>query len=182
VTISKNQLHLTEWAGLLLLCGLLVAVIAGVTYHRLRSCPPAIDESARPLLSRRMVTVRISGAVQQPGGYQLRDGSKVKDLVQVAGLLPDSDLDSLDLERPLRSREHVRLPVLHWITVYVEGAVAEPGAVTLPEGVTMGDLLKRLTLTEQAQTRNLRRRQLLADQQTVVIPRRRRRPSHSTNS
>nr|WP_242826036.1 helix-hairpin-helix domain-containing protein [Desulfurispora thermophila] len=56
------------------------------------------------------VVVHVSGAVQKPGLYRLPAGSRVDDLLQKAGLLPDADVDSLNLAARLKDEQRLLVP------------------------------------------------------------------------
>lgn len=57
------------------------------------------------------LVVHVSGAVTQPGVYIMPIGSRVKDAIDSAGgLLPDADIQSLNLAAPLQDGELVWIP------------------------------------------------------------------------
>ena len=41
------------------------------------------------------IIVHVAGAVAEPGVYQLQEGQRVEDALQLAGVVEDSDLDAL---------------------------------------------------------------------------------------
>jgi len=58
------------------------------------------------------VIVYISGNVEDPGVYSLPAGSRIQDLVNAAGgILPESELDSINLAEMLSDSQHVHIPV-----------------------------------------------------------------------
>ncbi|MCL2678185.1 MAG: helix-hairpin-helix domain-containing protein, partial [Clostridiales bacterium] len=58
------------------------------------------------------IKVHIKGAVNNPGVYTLPPGSRVNDVVVMAGPLEEADLDSINLARPLKDGEAFYVPFL----------------------------------------------------------------------
>lgn len=56
------------------------------------------------------------------------------------------------------------------ITIFVDGAVANPGPITVPEGTRLQDLKKNITLRPGADTRVLNKKRKLQDQETITVP------------
>ena len=109
-----------ETIALAVLC---FAVVAGAAFAYARSLPRAAPNSAASPLptaegtgslepgSSGMLVVHITGAVAKPGVYELPAGARVVDGVDAAGgPLPDADLSSMNLARPLTDGERVYIP------------------------------------------------------------------------
>lgn len=59
------------------------------------------------------LVVQVSGAVAQPGVYQLPAGSRISDAIQAAGgVLPSANALSLNLARQLEDGQAVRVPTI----------------------------------------------------------------------
>lgn len=59
------------------------------------------------------LVVHVSGAVTQPGVYSMPIGSRVKDAIEAAGgLLPDANIQSLNLAAPLQDGELIWIPTI----------------------------------------------------------------------
>lgn len=57
------------------------------------------------------VIVHVSGAVKQPGVYELKEGSRVIDAVNMAGgMVEDSDPDAINLAKKLVDEEKIYVP------------------------------------------------------------------------
>lgn len=59
------------------------------------------------------IMIHISGAVENPGVYELKYGSRVIDLVELSGGLNDNaSLDSVNLARKLEDEEKIYIPII----------------------------------------------------------------------
>src|SRR5581483_12049016 len=59
------------------------------------------------------ITVSISGAVKQPGSYQLEGGARLSDVLQQAGgVNPNADLSQINFTRPLTNGEQIVIPTI----------------------------------------------------------------------
>ncbi|KYO64745.1 ComEA family DNA-binding protein [Thermovenabulum gondwanense] len=64
-----------------------------------------------PEIMEKEIFVYITGAVKNPGVYKLRDGDRVKDLVEIAGGLDENaDLLSVNLAKKLTDEEKIHIP------------------------------------------------------------------------
>ncbi|WP_424910661.1 helix-hairpin-helix domain-containing protein [Thermovenabulum sp.] len=60
------------------------------------------------------IYVYVTGAVKNPGVYKLRDGDRVKDLVEIAGGLGENaDLLSVNLAKKLTDEEKIHIPYVN---------------------------------------------------------------------
>ena len=146
-----------DWLGglsrrelvMLALLGLAVAGGAGLWYLRslpreveVRAVPAAAPSMASP--SSAMLLVHVAGWVAEPGVYELPDGSRVVDALELAGgARKGADLGTLNLAAPLTDGQQV--------------VVAEPGApapaAPAPAGSPAGATVNVNTATaEQLET------------------------------
>ncbi len=99
--MSPRQEQLISWS-LVIFC---VALVAWNLYPRMFPQPVTI-ERVQP-----EVVVSISGAVMQPGVYALPWGSKVEDLVTLAGgLRPEAEASLVNLAMPLDTGTTIFVP------------------------------------------------------------------------
>ena len=102
---------------------LCIAIVAGAAFAYARSLPkPAPESAASPIPTADAtgsldpstssgVVVHVTGAVAKPGVYELPAGARVIDGVTAAGgALPEADLSSINLARPLTDGERVYIP------------------------------------------------------------------------
>jgi competence protein ComEA len=104
--LDRNRFVLLGCAGLLL--------IAGVLFPRL-----ADSQTARPIIFREgsglpdgtPIRVHVTGAVLQPGVYELREGDRVAEALTAAGgPTSEADLEQVNLARRVRDEGQVVIP------------------------------------------------------------------------
>jgi competence protein ComEA len=75
------------------------------------------------------IYVYITGAVQEPGVYALREGARLYQAVSLAGgLLPEADLSRINEAAILKDSEHVHVPL---IGETLPASSEDPGSVTV---------------------------------------------------
>lgn len=108
-------------------CAVLVSGLA-------RTGPPAVvasTPSAIPAPSGLRIAVHVLGAVEQPGFYEVGDGSRVLDAIAAAGGLSDTaDPSGVNLARFLTDGEQVRVPFAGEVVAAPPGTTAD-GKVNL---------------------------------------------------
>jgi competence protein ComEA len=99
---------------LAIIIGLILLIGAGgaVAYARSRPRKVSIDTAAAGSAQReRNLTVHVAGALQSPGLYELKEGSRVADAVEKAGgAAPDALLDDLNLAGKVEDGQKVMVP------------------------------------------------------------------------
>lgn len=59
---------------------------------------------------KKLIVIHVSGAVMEPGVYEMPEGSRVMDAIQLAGgKAPDADIDSVNLARILKDGDQVEV-------------------------------------------------------------------------
>ncbi|MEN3014748.1 MAG: ComEA family DNA-binding protein [bacterium] len=58
---------------------------------------------------RRMIKVYVCGEVENPGVYELPEGSRVEDVLFMAKVKPTADLQSINLAKRLRDEDMIRV-------------------------------------------------------------------------
>lgn len=110
--------------------GILVGLLfAGGIYASTRT-PRGESVQLRPAPTPEPLRIHIAGAVVRPGVYELEDGSRVADAVEVAGgFVAEADKNALNLAEFLKDGERLDIP-------YVAGFVPEEdqGFVVITEG------------------------------------------------
>ena len=70
---------------------------------------PVIAENVEESLSE--IVVHVAGAVDNPGVYTLQEGERVEDALQMAGVLPEADIDALNRASVLSDGQKIVVPV-----------------------------------------------------------------------
>jgi len=165
--MSSPKLPFHEWIIISLLIALMLS-LAAVTYFRDRDTLP---ETGQPLaIDSDTFKVTIHGAVSKPDTYTLKRGASLQVLLDLAEPLPNADLSKLKLKRKLKADESFYIPSKKLITVYLEGAVADIGPIQIYEGSSLHDLSEKIDLLPNADKRSLKKKRLLKDEETIVVP------------
>lgn len=127
-----------------------------------------------------LIHASISGAVTSPGHYQLPLGATIGDLLTLAQPLPSADLRRINRQTKLRDERSLIIQELPTNTLYVQGAVIQPGPIIVPKGTTLGQLLQKITLAPDADTSKLKNSKKLRDHQTIDIPFMKSEPTSET--
>ncbi|MGB9812507.1 MAG: helix-hairpin-helix domain-containing protein [Thermovenabulum sp.] len=70
-----------------------------------------VENFSKENAEEKKIYVYITGAVKHPGVYNLKDGDRIKDLVELAGgLLEDADIESVNLAKKLSDEEKIHIP------------------------------------------------------------------------
>ncbi len=162
---SKLPLH--EWVIIVLLI-VTLASIAGVALIRHPSSPP-ITEEEHELLNKNVV-VDITGAVEKPGVYELPKGSLYKDLLSKAIPQPHADLRKIKMQALLKDGQFIHIPSEIWITIYIEGAVLNPGPKEVLAGTTLSELSEELAYSDQADRQKIQKKRKVKEGEVIRIP------------
>jgi hypothetical protein len=117
---------------------------------------------------RSLITVRVVGAVLEQtvsGTYN----STVDEILQKVRMLPEADVCEVDGSRKLCSDEILVIPHQGKITVYICGAVENPGVVILPLHATMSDLRTKIEFSKTADIKNFLRKKVLKNGSIVEV-------------
>nr|MBN1228602.1 ComEA family DNA-binding protein [Anaerolineae bacterium] len=97
--------------------GLLLASAIGTLAIRWKPAASIIVQPPQPTLTPQPtatpgpITIYVSGAVMFVDVYELPPGSIVRDAVEAAGgVLPDADIDRINMARSLEDEEHIYVP------------------------------------------------------------------------
>lgn len=134
----------------------------------LREKPPPDDS---------MVVVHVSGEVEEPGLFELPQGSRVTNALAAAGGSTDrADLSGLNLAEALEDGARYNVPTLadsvgESVFVHVVGAIEEPGTYTLAPEARLIDLITIAGgVTEGADTNAVDLAQRLDDGHRYYVP------------
>lgn len=161
---SIQQLYIYEWFAVMAFSCFLVCL--GAISHLNRE---TIDKSQAIEEWVPEIYVQVSGAVDNPGRFFVKEGSVLEDLMPQLQFGEDADKTFLKLDKPLRNGQKIRIPSIY-ITVTVEGEVINPGIFKMDRDSRFSDLVKELEFTEKADKKKLKSKRKLKDRETIIIP------------
>lgn len=138
---KRHTLALVGVVGLAVMIGILALggrapAVAPPATHPM----PAAVVTPTPAASPAVVLVHVSGAVRAPGLYQLPEGARVADAIELAGgPAPKADLDALNLAEPVVDGTKVHVPEMGE-SPPPASAIASPTASPAPIDINAADV------------------------------------------
>ncbi len=115
------------------------------------------------------ICIEVKGAVKNPGRFYVYPGTFLQKILQKAKPLKSADLSFSKAEIVQKSRV-IEVGFRKSITVFVSGALENPGFFELPAGSTFGALLPSLKLKEGAFIKRGPYKKILKHQEEILIP------------
>lgn len=166
-TPNPQRLPFHEWMIVCLII-LLMFFLSFVTYMK-------SDESLPQLVKNKdlnfdKMRVFIQGAVKKPGEYTLKKNSLLAELLELAEPLPEADLRLLKRNKKIKDGQHLYVPLKALITIYIEGAVEQPGPLKIWKGTRFNELKSKINLQETADPKFFNKKRYLKDQEIIKVP------------
>lgn len=162
---KKEKLSTPEWFAIL---SIIIAMLTLCIVTSLRGPEIPQEIMAKEVASVQEIEVTVTGAVSNPGAHNIPKGSTIQDLLVVVQPLPEADLTHLILEKKLKNHQKIQIPKTT-ITVFLEGAVIQPGPLTLPTGSRLESLIDTIAFEDHADLKSLKKKRKLKDGETIFI-------------
>lgn len=162
-----RALPLHEWLIIFLLIALMSMIVLVTTWKGLPARTVVLGEPHH--LISPTIDVQVEGAVEKPGLLTLKRGSCLQDALLMTSPLPEADLKGLKLKKALRDGQVIRVPRKRLITIFLEGAVQNPGPLQVWEGTKREELLTQIAFLPEADLKSLKKKQKLNDQEIVIV-------------
>ncbi len=121
---------------------ILSGTLAGGLIWLISGPPRGSPVELRPALTSAPLVIHVTGAVAEPGVYELPPGARVKDAITAAGgLLPEAETEALNLAAPLADGQQIAVPDA------AAGAATEDSAENPPSQQPTGALVDINTAT-----------------------------------
>lgn len=162
-TPTPTRLRPSEWlftSTLLLILAALI-LIANIQARRF---------SVDPSLAPPPVAITIDGLVSKPGTYLIELGTPLSEVLRKARPKRFADLSAIDPSLRITTPLQLHIAPLTHLTIHLQGAVQQPGPLTVPVGTRLSDLKKLTSLSKSADLAFLKKRRLLLHEETIVIP------------
>nr|WP_166154567.1 hypothetical protein [Neochlamydia sp. AcF84]NGY94419.1 hypothetical protein [Neochlamydia sp. AcF84] len=120
-------------------------------------------------LYNRLQTVRVEGAVELPGLYNVEKTATLANVLEQAKVLLEADLGKISLNKKVKNSQLIKVPYKEYITVKVEGAARKTGPLTILKGTLMEELIKLIEPLEKADVGRLKRKRKLKDGEIIKV-------------
>lgn len=117
---------------------------------------------------RSMRTVHVVGAVQEQF-LRVPYNTSVDEVLLQVTVDPGADMCEIDGSRKITKDEILVVPFIGKMTVYVTGAVKEPGVVVLEQEATPAALAQRIIFSEFADVKAFQRKKVLKNSSVIDI-------------
>lgn len=111
--ISKEQLYIIMAVMVMILIGCAIGVYNQNSPTKQTSplSSPSVQTENKPKKPpQTAIYLHVSGAVAREGIYKMETGDRMIDLLKLSGVLPNADLDSINLAEPLSDGEKIYVP------------------------------------------------------------------------
>lgn len=116
------------------------------------------------------IEIFVKGAVAYPGSYRLPSEMTMQDVLALAQVEAGADLRRFNLNAAVRRGRIINVPARHMITVHLKGAVSKPGAVSMPKGAHLEELLNMVEFKPEADRQWLRKKRKLKADEIIDVP------------
>lgn len=122
------------------------------------------------------VNVYIHGAVDSPGLYQVKKGTTVKEVLNLAKPSSYANIEAINVDKKVRNGLSIKVPGIEYITVWVTGAHDYSGVLVVPKRTTLDDLLWLFSKVERGSWSGIKRKKWLKDGQFVHLSSQKKTP------
>lgn len=164
----QQKLPPGEWLVIVVFIALM-ALLTAVTFFFDRHPSSSLQLDSPHHLVPQDIDVFIEGAVEHPGAYKIKRGSKIQSLLDLSKPLPEANLNKVKPQMKLKNGQRVHIPTKKMITIFLSGAVTNPGPYTVPKGTKWIDLLKIVSFSLEADLKSIKKKKLLQDQDVVFV-------------
>ncbi len=165
--MDSQSLKVHEWLAVLVLITVIVALAAMTSFPK----KPTSLSSFNCEVGGRCFEIVVSGSVKYPGIYHFSSPIVMRDLLEIAQTTPEADLRRYRMDLSITKGKNVDVPALMMMTVYVKGAVKNPGSIEIPSGSSVADLIPFLVFDEDANIKSLQKKRKLKEGEVIDVPR-----------
>jgi hypothetical protein len=167
--LPKKNLYLREWFLLFAILGFLGVVVSISMITELRIAKVIDSTVAEDITD---VLVKIEGEVAMPGEYSFPAGICLEKILKKAKPKKFANLSIFDKKEKIFTSKKLFIPKLEKITVFIGGAVKNPGYYEFPVGSKLLDLKEKVDFIEpNDKSRKLfAKNRMLKHGERVIIP------------
>lgn len=162
----QKKLPWQEWTVIILLI-IIIGMMTLISWRSNTISIPLIMSSKQENVDE--ISVTISGAVSKPGVYVLKKGTALQELLNRAETTPEADLSRMKKSNKLKNGQYIHIRKKTMITIYIEGAIENPGPLFVPKGTLVKDIQDKVILLPEANPKKLKAKRRLKDQEHIII-------------
>ncbi|MEI8365617.1 MAG: SLBB domain-containing protein [Parachlamydiaceae bacterium] len=160
-------LKIHEWLAIVMTIGILGSIALVTSLYQPSS---EIRTQLPGKINRDGFDILIRGAVKHPGVYHFHSQIKMKEILEIAGVLPMADLRRYRLDTFVTKGRVITVPAVTMISIHVRGAVKQEGSIRVPKGTKLQDLLSLVELADDAEIQFLQKKRNLLPDEVIDIP------------
>lgn len=165
---QKPALPLHEWLAVAAIMGFMITLTA-ITAFKDNSAPYATLADPHYITDPN-IEICMEGEVEHKGALRVNRGATIREVIDIAKPTPHADLSKLKMASKVRKGQIVKVPKLVVFTIYLEGAVKQPGALKVPKGTRLEDLQTLVAFAPEAKIDVLQKKRRLKDGEIIRIP------------
>lgn len=154
-----KELRTHEWLTIILFSFLLI-LVGTISYIKNPPAPIQIDHN---------VQVNVVGAVNTPTTLTVPAGTSIKEVLSKVELKPGADISKIKTTKKLYIDQKIHIPSSD-ISINIQGAVSNPGLITVPKGTRFNQLNRHIKYSESADSDKMNKKRVIKDGETIKIP------------
>lgn len=84
-----------------------------------------------------VIEVMLKGAIERPGVYRLKEGTTLRELLNLVQVNPSADLRRYALDKPIRTGSFLQIKERSMVTMRIKSPAGEEHTLTVPRGTSL---------------------------------------------
>lgn len=164
----QSKLYIQEWMAVIFFIALMF-VLTIATHSCNSDSTVLFNEAGSHDISNPNIEVFVEGEVEYPGRYEVKRGSKLKDLLLLSKLKSGADLSKIKLNTLLRKGQTIKVPVLKMIKIILIFPDDSKEERSFPKGTSFEELASTLGLKGRIKLLDSQKRKKLKNGEVIKI-------------
>lgn len=163
---NKPRLFIYEWAAILCILGFF-AMICTLTQGSYRLAGQMSPDNE---IHQETISIKIEGAVENPGIFFVSRKSTVEEALRLAKPTQFADLKKIVPGAAVKSGQRIKVPSIPLITVHIKGEVDSAGFHQMRKGTRLCDLPALLQFPESVDLSKFKKKRALKNGEVIEVP------------